>query len=291
MTSQKTMIAIIGPVETTLLEAWLAHYKAQDISRFLLALHIPDDSQRNQRARLAVICRDNGITPALTVQGPWHQHVNTELRDVLRERAGDGWHLLADVDEFHAHPTSLDDTLKRASQAGAVTAGGLLLDRVAADGRLSGWAFTIGLDSCYPLGGLITHRVLRADPRKIIAVRAGVPVSDGNHRSPNHRLSASLPPVPVHHFKWRSVRPYLDQRLARFGDGTWQTPSPELIRESRRLQEHLDMHDGKFNINDPLLDLQSVTMKNQPPWWEAKASAVVATWLPYGRGTARSGQA
>ena len=41
MNSRPPLIAVIGPVETALLNAWLSHYQAQGIDRFLLALHAP----------------------------------------------------------------------------------------------------------------------------------------------------------------------------------------------------------------------------------------------------------
>jgi Glycosyl transferase family 2 len=284
MSRDPALVAVIGPVETALLDAWLSHYRAYGIDRFLLALHIPDDSDTEQRDRLLVTCREHGITPALTVGGLWHEHVNTRLRDALREQAGDGWHVLADADEFHAYPGRLQDILERAGRTGAVTIGGLLLDRVARDGRLAGWDQAAGLDGAYPLGGLITHRLLRGDPRKIVAVRAGVPVASGNHRSPS-RPPASLPPVPVHHFKWRAVRRYLDQREARYRDGTWQTASPALLSEARRLLDYLDGHGGRFDVWDPLLGLRPVTLGEQPSWWEGEATAVVAAWRPPGHGS------
>jgi hypothetical protein len=178
------LIAVVGPVEPPLLAAFLGHYRTLGVARSLLAFHFPDQTPEADRARLLEVSRGLGVTPALVRVGPWHETTNTQLRDTLREQAGDGWHLLADVDEFPTFPAGLADTLA-ASTTGTV--GGLLLDRIAADGRLRPWTPGEGLDAAYPLGGFLTHRLLHGDPRKIVAARAGIPVDHGNHRAPGHR--------------------------------------------------------------------------------------------------------
>ncbi|OIJ93631.1 hypothetical protein [Streptomyces colonosanans] len=52
--------------------------------------------------------------------------------------------------------------------------GGLMLDRVAADGRLAIWRPQSGLDRAFPLGGHLTHRILQGDPRKIVIAHSSV---------------------------------------------------------------------------------------------------------------------
>lgn len=123
-----------------------------------------------------------GIAPATVSEGPWHEHTNPQLIAVLRGLAGDGWHLLADSDEFRAYPAPLDQVL-----CDAEAGGGLLLARVAADGSLTGWNPRTGLDAAYPLGGFVTHRLPRGDPRKIVLAHHSVTVASGNHRAPGHR--------------------------------------------------------------------------------------------------------
>jgi hypothetical protein len=158
--------------------------------------------------------------------GPWHEHTNTQLRDLLRAKAGEGWHLLADSDEFHAFPVPLPELIAEAENATG-TVGGLMLDRSPPTAPCPGWSPQDGgLDGAYPLGGFFTHHLLRGDPRKIVLAHSTVPVASGNHRAEGHR-PVNRPPVVVHHFKWRSgVRENVEQRAVHWADGTWQDASP-----------------------------------------------------------------
>ncbi|MBD2818544.1 hypothetical protein ID867_15280 [Streptomyces parvulus] len=125
---------------------------------------------------MQVAYREAGVVPEAMRVGPWHEHTTSGLRDLLRVKAGDGWHMLADSDEFHAFPVPLPELI---AEVGTVTGtvGGLMLDRVAADG---------GLDRAYPLSGFLTHHLLRGDPR-IVLPHSTVPVASGNHRAEGHR--------------------------------------------------------------------------------------------------------
>ncbi|MFF3517661.1 glycosyltransferase family 2 protein [Streptomyces sp. NPDC002573] len=194
------LIAVVGPVEPPLLAAWARHYRGLGIERFLIAFHFPDHVPDAQRYELQAACRELGIIPTGTSTGPWHEHTNTQLRDALRHRAGPGWHLLADADEFQQYPARLNEVIAQAEKSGNRVVGGLMLDRVAASGRLTVWRPESGLDLAYPLGGHLTHRLLHGDPRKIVLARHDVTVSSGNHRSPGHRPDTDRI-CAVHHFK------------------------------------------------------------------------------------------
>lgn len=274
------LIAVLGPVEPALLTAWVTHYRALGIEHFLLALHFPDHVTPKRRDQVQATCRDLGIISAAVSTGPWHEHTNPRLRDALRERAGTGWHLLADSDEFHTYPASLHEVIAEAEWSGTGTVGGLLLDRVTADGSLTGWNPNEGLDAAYPLGGFLTHRLLHGDPRKIVLAHSNVPLASGNHRAEGHR-PANQPPVVVHHFKWRDgARQDVQRRAERSADGTWQTASPARRVEAQRLLEHLQRHGGRLAIGSPRLNFRPVSLKTPPAWWAAEATRLVATWLP-----------
>lgn len=274
------LIAVIGPVEPDLLTAFVAHYRAHGVHRFVLAFHFPDHTSDEHRAQLLDTCGALGISPELVNVGPWHEQTNTRLRDELRAVAGPGWHLLADADEFHTYPSGLTDTLHEAASAGTGTVGGLMLDRIAADGQLRQWTPQQGLDHAYPLGGFLTHYLLRGDPRKIVLAHSSVPVASGNHRAPGHR-PVNRPPVVVHHFKWRhGVDTYLQQRVTHLADGTWRSNSPAVLRESRRLLDHLARHGGHIAVDSPTLRLRPVTLDAPPGWWTEEAGHLIATWRP-----------
>jgi hypothetical protein len=295
MTATVTLIAVIGPVEPALLAAWCTHYQQLGVTRFAIALHTPHPGGGPAREALAEAFRAaTGHEPQLVAVGPWHEHTNIHLREQLRARAGQGWHLLADADEFQQHPHGLAAAVDAAQANGSGVLAGLLLDRVAADGGFPSWTTNTGLDRAYPLGGLLTHHLLRGDPRKIVLARSDVVVASGNHRavaSGNHRAPGRRPPVdhvvPVHHFKWRAgVVADLHARVEHFTSGRWHETTPAVRLEAGRLLAHLAEHDGRIDVTSGApVSFHPVTLTTGPPWWPARASAVLHTWRPPAPGT------
>ncbi|MEU3279225.1 hypothetical protein [Streptomyces antibioticus] len=280
MSALPPLIAVVGPVEPALLTAWVTHYRTLGIERFHLAFHFPGHVDADRRHQVQAACRELGIVPDAVSDGPWHEHTNPRLRDALRERAGAGWHLLADSDELHAYPAPLTEVIAAAEASGTGTVGGLMLDRVSADGSLTGWDPAQGLDAAYPLGAFLTHHLLQGDPRKIVLAHSSVPVASGNHRAEGHR-PANRPPVVVHHFKWRDgVDEDAGRRAQHSADGTWKTASPARLAEARRLLEHLQRHGGRIAVDSPRLNFRPVCLGSVPDWWAAEATRLVATWRP-----------
>ncbi|MFE9888924.1 glycosyltransferase family 2 protein [Streptomyces scopuliridis] len=287
-----TLIAVIGPVEPPLLTAWIGHYRLLGVERFLLAFHFPEHVPNLLRHELQAVCRRSGITPSGTSGGPWHEHTNTGIRDALRQQAQHGWHLFADADEFQQYPAPLRDVLAQAERTRRTVVGGLLLDRVAANGHLTVFSQESGLDldAVYPLGGHLTHRLLHGDPRKIVLARHDIPLDSGNHRAPGHhpdpnRLCA------VHHFKWRAgVVDDLRRRVHHFASGLWREQSPAVREEAGRFLTHVDRHQGRVNVSDPRLAFRRVSLERMPHSWPAEARAVHTTWQPPAPGNRQGGQ-
>lgn len=273
------VIAVIGPIEPALLTAWSRHYRRIGVERFLIAFHFPDRTHPRHRDTLLATADDLGITPALISTGAWHEHTNTDLRERLRTLAGPGWHLLADSDEFHQFPTSVDDAISDAETSGYRVVGGLLLDRISRDGILPPITPGLDLDQAFPLGGHLTHRVLRGDPRKIVAVRSDVVVASGNHRAPGHRPDPDRL-VCVHHFKWRrGVLADLHQRVRRFSSGEWIEHTPAVRDEAARLLDHVGRH-GRLDPADPRPVYRPVTLARLPGNWVAEARNILVEWRP-----------
>jgi len=245
-----------------------------------VAQHFPEHVDPERRHQVQAACRELGIVPDAVSSGPWHEDTNPRLRDALRERGGAGWHLLADSDELQVYPAPLGEVVAAAEVSGTGTVGGLMLDRVTADGSLTGWDPEQGLDASYPLGAFLTHQLLRGDPRKIVLAHSGVSVASGNHRSEGHR-PANRPPVVVHHFKWRDgVREDVERRALHSAAGTWKTASPARLTEARRLLDHLRRHGGRIGVDSPGLNFWPVSLATMPAWWAAEATQLVATWRP-----------
>lgn len=279
MTGPVTLVAVVGPVEPALLTAWCAHYQTLGVQRFAVALHNPTERNTAARDHLAQTFRAaTGHRPLLMVSGPWHEHTNGQLRDQLRSRAGEGWHLLADADEFQQHPHDLATSVATARAAGGLL-GGLLLDRVAPNGSFPSWAPATGLDRTYPLGGLLTHELLRGDLRKVVLAHSSVVVASGNHRAPGHRPPADQV-VAVHHFKWRAgVVADLRERIEKFRTGAWTETTPAVRHEAQRLLTHLADHQGRLALSGTVA-FHPVTLTTVPPWWRARSREVVQGWRP-----------
>ncbi|MFF1693516.1 hypothetical protein ACFVXC_07830 [Streptomyces sp. NPDC058257] len=280
MPTKPALIAVIGPVEPALLAAWATHYRGLGIERFHVAFHFPDHVPDAWRHQLVAASHELDITPAAVSTGPWHEHTNSELRDALREEAGTGWHLLADADELQTYPAPLDEVIATSEAGGHRVVGGLMLDRVAADGRLAHWSPVTGLDWAFPLGGHLTHRLLRGDPRKIVLVRSGVTVASGNHRAPGHKPDPEALAC-VHHFKWRSgVLDDLHRRVERFTSGDWSEHTPAVRDEAHRLLDHTDRHGGRIDVGDLRFSFRRVSLQTLPAGWGHEAKTIATTWRP-----------
>ncbi|MEU5662046.1 hypothetical protein [Streptomyces longwoodensis] len=170
--------------------------------------------------------------------------------------------------------------IARTEEAGRRVVGGLLLDRVAADGSLAPWHPDPGLEPAFPLGGHLTHRLLLGDPRKIVLAHASATVASGNHRAPG------LTPDPdtlacVHHFKWRAgVLDDLRRRVDRFSSGAWAEHTPAVRSEASRLLEHTGRHSGRIDVSDPRLAFRRVTLDQLPGGWATEAAAITTAWRP-----------
>ncbi|WP_327070256.1 glycosyltransferase family 2 protein [Kitasatospora sp. NBC_01302] len=275
-----TLVAVIGPVEPALLTAWTAHYRALGIERFHLAFHFAEHVPDAWRRQLLDTAQSLGLPTGQVSIGAWHEHTNTELRDALREQAGPGWHLLADSDEFHTYPAPLSEVTEAAEENGWAVVGGLMLDRVAADGRIALWRPETGLDRAFPLGGHLTHRLLQGDPRKIVLALSDVAVASGNHRAPGRRPDP-LTLACVHHFKWRAgVLDDLRRRVDRFTSGAWTEHTPAVRTEATRLLQHIDRHHGRIDVSDPRLAFRHVTLDRLPDDWATEAAQIHAAWRP-----------
>ncbi|WP_304451408.1 glycosyltransferase family 2 protein [Nocardiopsis sp. YSL2] len=289
------VIAVIGPVETALLRAWVEHYRTLGANDFHLALHLPEHAPPGAEGALRATLTDLAVTSTLVEHGPWHETTNVILRDRLRTQAGEGWHLIADSDEFHTFPDALPEMIATAEQEGHTVVRGLMLDRVTRTGELTGWCapeevntradLRDRLDTAYPLGGWITHRLLHGDPRKIVLARSDVPLSSGNHRAPGHH-PANGPVAVVHHFKWRTgVEADLRRRIARLTSGTWTETNPAVRHEAARFLNHLRQNDERIDTTDPALDFRPVTLDRTPAAWQGEAHQVLTQWRPSRAGT------
>ncbi|HXT91083.1 MAG TPA: hypothetical protein VN714_17670 [Trebonia sp.] len=223
-------------------------------------------------------CRDLVGEPRVVSRGLWVEKTNSEIRDALRAQAGSGWQVFADIDEFHFYPSSLPAAIDEAENAGQLTIEGLLFDRVSRTGEISAWDGA-EIDRSYPLGGFFTHLITAGDSRKVMAARSGIPLGSGNHWAPGLRIGAgALPPLPVHHFKWRAgCLDYLEKRATAFRDST--VPSEVTMRRCcEAVFDHLSRNSGRIAVDDPRLAFRACSLTSLPPEWSYQAAQVSEYW-------------
>ncbi|MFD9498142.1 hypothetical protein [Streptomyces sp. NPDC060035] len=277
MSISPPLIAVIGPVEPDLLRAFITHYRdGVGIRDFHLAFHFTEHASRALRDQLITVCEEMVGPPTVISQGPWHETVHSELRDHLRVRAGAGWHVIADIDEFHDYPVPPAELISAAETAGSPIVGGLLFDRVAQDGSIKPWSPNEGLDKAYPLGGYLTPKLLGGNPGKIVIAHSSVRLGLGSHRSLDE-FPVNRPLVPVHHFKWRAgILQDLTRRVTEHTKGDWHEKGPWIRNEASALLGHVEQQGGRIDVSDQRLMFRPAAFGKIPDGWEKDSVDLVA---------------
>jgi hypothetical protein len=277
-----TLIAVVEPVDPALFAAWIAHYRSLGVDRFQLGFRFPAHVSSERHRELQAACCTLGIVPAAICSGTWDESVGSELRDALREKAGSGWHLLAGVQEFHHFPVPLPEVITRAEWAGVPAVGGVLLDRVAADGRLAGIDRVGGLDRTFPLGGHLTHRLLDGDPCRIVLARSDVRVDRGSHRVLGHEPYPGVVAA-VHHFAWHAdAMDQLRRSVAASGIGSARGLAAD--DKTHVLLGFAAEFSGRIDVADVRLRFRHVSLAEMPRGWHHEVRRMAAGWR------ARAGQ-
>lgn len=266
------LVAVIRAVEPDLLRAFVAHYRDRGVVDFVLGLHFTSHTPALARDRLVAACERLVGPPTVISQGPWHETVHSEIRDHLRVRAGAGWHVVANVDEFHDYPAPLVDLVAAAEQERSPIVGGLLLDRVAADGSIRPWTLEEGLEQAFPLGGYLTPRLLGGNPGKVVVAHSSVRLGLGSHRSLDDS-PLNRPLVPVHHFKWRAgLVADLTLQVSEYASGRWREKGPWIRDEASKMLDHLQTNGSCINVADRRLGFRPTAIGNLPEDWEEESA-------------------
>jgi len=274
------LVSVIGAVEDELMSEFVAHYTKIGVTDFFVGFHFPDHVTDQERSRTLETWQRLVGPPTIVSTGPWHEHLHGELRDRLRCEAGEGWHLIADSDEFHGYPHPLPDVVAAAEDSRHRIVKGVLLDRVSNNGALGMQNSELGLDTRYPLAGFITAELTGGDPRKIVLAKSGVQLGLGSHYSPTDTVEDTCP-VPVHHFKWRPpVLSDLRRRVEMHSKGAWSEVTSAIRDEAARFLDHLGAHDGILNMQELGIQLRPASVDAVPAWWEAESRQYLAARKP-----------
>lgn len=239
------LFAVVGKVQPRRLRAFLRHYAGIGVDAASIVMHIPGGDPESLRDLSATI-RNEGAELHQVLEGPWDEASNSLSLAEARAKFPRGWHVVADVDEFHQHPSSLEESIEVATGSGEAVILGTLVDRFSLSGELIGLG-SIPFDRQFPLGGFFTSETLKGDPRKVVACRPSIPLEIGQHWSRNEG-STGDPRALVHHFKWiEGVDVYLRERIRRFERGAWEEASPAMRSEARRFLQHLRQNGGRVD--------------------------------------------
>jgi len=251
------LITVVGG-QVDVLAHMLSYYRSLGIESFFVNLHLSDENDPT-RERVEMIARQDGCGIASTTVGEW-QLVQQELYLRQRERYPSDWFVLADQDEFQIWPEHVGDILK--DNAAWDYVGGCFIDRLTRDGCFPKVDCRPIWDQ-FPLGCVLSARILGATPNKVVAVKGPVPLMKGQHYSHSGRAWPSRELyIPVHHFKWtRGVVARLARRAAELkkqGFPHWT--------ESARFVEYLRLNGGQINLLDK--DLLVAECSPAYPYWE-----------------------
>lgn len=199
--------------EADIFRFWLIHYaRISDILTTLILVEEGDNC-----GELEKLCRQYEVKfRLLSAERFSNGQSMVNLKALVRDTKAD-WVIHTDSDEFLVeNPYHIVDQLKREA---ADYAEGLMIDRLAADGRLSGLdgVTTINeLENTYPLRSTVTQSLTLGCSRKVCLSRWPY---TGNIHEPEPGLKQTLSKkLTLEHFKWR--KGLEDRLLKRITDHT-----------------------------------------------------------------------
>jgi len=243
------LVAHVGIQDRDILPHWLAHYRALGVGDIHLVLHGPWRSCGFPAGADGDF--GDGVIIADEYEGPFEEAIKTaRLTRAVQRFVGD-WVLVADADEFLELPFStLAATLRALRGFGMTSLPAILLQRVAADGRLHEVDATTDLAATFPLATpLLVERMSRdgippwKTKHSLFLVRADTVVRRGHHLAPDETgISGFGLQAVVHHFKWRAS---LLRSLSERGRNDRANGG-----EMRVVAEWLARHDNVLPIDD-----------------------------------------
>jgi hypothetical protein len=240
------LITIVGGT-ITLLPQMLDHYRSLGVDSFLVYVHLRSP-QDNVLEEVRAILRERGISVAGHRAGDWLDVQYQFLAEGLKKYESD-WFVIADQDELQVYPENLEELLDKCAHYDCDYVRGCFVDRFTMDGSLGSFDTTRAVWDQFPIGSLFTFPILGGDPRKVVASRGGVALTNSGHHmaiggSP-YPIERCL--VQVHHFKWmQGLLSYLRMRKSqRWPDGA------AVSQETTRLITYLEKHANKIDLSDP----------------------------------------
>ena len=237
--------------DARLLPHFLRHYEALGVTHFYCVAQV--DQNRALLDEIAGHARGHSFVVEEVMHGTFHPHPLYQRLDAIRQRhvRPEEWIVCADLDEFVDARVTIAELVARCEAAGADHVNGVLVDRIAADGRFP----PLGagpLSAQFPLAAALTGKLLRAWVHKVPIMRGSCPVLDGLHETVGRPLDA--PPVSVFHYKWfDGVQARMTDRLyTRMlnGEGCWP--------EAKRFVDYVRRAGPRIDVNDAFWEVRRI---------------------------------
>jgi hypothetical protein len=254
----------------------LDHYARLGFDSLTVNVHL-DRCSDPLLQEVTTIARSFGAEIGSVFAGKWLQSVNPFLYGHSQRQKPSDWFVLADIDELQVYPTNLRTFFEQMDSLGFDYIEGCIVDRIARDGTLPAVVDDVAIWDQFPLAGLITYPVLRANILKIVAAKGFVNLTPGQHSACNGiGCPRDCQYIPVHHFKWSaSVVERLRKRVE-----LYKTFDEPIWPESQRFIDYMEQHCGKIDVSDPTFCLAESAM--QYPLWEAVKNRVFFTAKAFG---------
>jgi hypothetical protein len=233
---------VLGGDDLRLLPRLIQHYSYIGVNgRWLLGVQMasPDDAQL-EHAR-EVVSRYDIDAALVPVVGPWRHRVNTGAIQRMRMLYPNDWTVVADQDEFHVYPDSLDSIVRYCEARGYEAVRGDIVDRLGPNGTLPAIEDGRSLWLTFPLGGDVTRGILTFYSPQVVMVKGSALLSWGSHYVARGKACPKKAlEVPVHHFKWDAT---VVRRL-RSRYQLYTSIGEPYAEESKVILDHIAQHGG-----------------------------------------------
>lgn len=209
MNHRITLFACIAGA-TDLLPQFLDYYSRIGVQRFVFSVRHPTDGSQAEAPivdgfRNRVFIHWQGPVP---IQSDGEQ--DSTVINILREGFS-GWHVIADLDEFHDFGRPLPMVIAEAEALEKTGVALRFIDRITEDGSLP--AIEGNVDRQFPMACNATEYI-GGNLQKVGLVRNDVQIGPGHHYCVGEVLQG---PFYTHHFKWKhGCNSRLKERITRY---------------------------------------------------------------------------
>jgi hypothetical protein len=198
----------------------------------------------------------------------------TSMYNEIKNQHPEDWWIVADDDEFHEYPESLQYIIDDCEENGWDLVRGGFVDRIGPDGTFPELQPKEDIFKQFPLAGFFRYPLSGACPNKVCIMKGHVELTPGQHYAKidghttwkwqgwNHPLIAPYRKysVIVNHFKWDAT---CGERIRAVANTNRQSAYSE---EYRKMYRELAKSRFKIDITDPRFMIEEVGVWEYKKW-------------------------